>query len=191
MFLLFIGKALNVSTNRMQNAMVHNPIYDGPIYENVQRHFDTLTATVKQDLSLSNTSASDSPRPGSSTPPYVGSNNNSQKMARYLDRPIQPRSQSLSHPSTPDNNNPKSTSVCAQAATGVMGLKKNGKERNKLHLTLTLNENESANTGIGPSCSKEEAVMVGDLPGNDGEINIHQVEPYTTVSSPSSLLYCL
>ena len=156
MFSLFIGKALNVSTNRMQNAMVHNPIYDGPVYESVQRHFDTLTATVKQDLSLSNTSASDSPRPGSSTPPYVGSNNNSQKMICYLDRPIQPRSssQSLSHPSTPDNNNPKSTSVCAQAATGVMGLKKNGKERNKLHLTLTLDGNESANTGIGPSHSQ-------------------------------------
>ena len=52
-----------------------------------------------------------------------------------------------------------------------MGLKKNGKERNKLHLTLTLNGNEeSANTGIGPSCSKEETVMMGDLPGNDGNI---------------------
>ena len=117
MFSLFIGKTLNVSTNRMQNAMVHNPIYDGPAYESVLRHFDTLTATVKQDLSLSNTSASDSPRLGSSTFPYIGSNNNSQKMVRYLDRPIQPRSQSLSHSSSPDNNNPKSTSVCAQAAT--------------------------------------------------------------------------
>lgn len=167
MFSLFAGKTLNVSTNRMQNAMVHNPIYDGPVYESVQPHFDTLTATVKQDLSLSNTSASNSP-PRSSTPPNTGSGNNSQRMVRYLDQPIQLRSQSLSHPSTPDNNNPRSIStVCAQAAR-VTGLKKNGKERNKLHLTLTLNGSESGNSTSGaPQCGKDEdVVLAGNLPGN-------------------------
>ena len=169
MFSLFAGKTLNVSTNRMQNAMVHNPIYDGPVYESVQPHFDTLTATVKQDLSLSNTSASNSP-PRSSTPPNTGSTNNSQRMVRYLDQPIQLRSQSLSHPSTPDNNNPRSTSgMCAQTAR-VTGLKKNGKERNKLHLTLTLNGSESGNSTSGaPQCGKDEnVVLAGDLPGNQG-----------------------
>ena len=167
MFSLFAGKTLNVSTNRMQNAMVHNPIYDGPVYESVQPHFDTLTATVKQDLSLSNTSASNSP-PRSSTPPNTGSANNSQRMVRYLDQPIQLRSQSLSHPSTPDNNNPRSTStVCAQAAR-VTGLKKNGKERNKLHLTLTLNGKESGNSTSGAPGQRGKDEEVGNLPGNRG-----------------------
>lgn len=96
---------------------------------NVQPHFGTLTASVKQDLSLSNTSASNSP-PRSSSPPDTGSNN-SQRMVRYLDRPIQPRSLSLSHPSTPDNNNPSAIGVPAAQttpSTRAMGLKKNRKE---------------------------------------------------------------
>lgn len=183
MFLL--GKALNISTNRVHNAMVHNPIYDGPVYESVRPHFDTLTTSVKKDLSPSNTSASNGSRPGSSTPPNAGNGNNSQKMARYLDRPIQPRSQSLSHPSTPDNNNPRSTSVCAQSATRAMGLKKNGKERNKLHLTLTLNGSESANPASGAPCRKEEAVLAGDLLGNDGDkraVTTDGDENYTVMS---------
>ena len=66
------------------------------------------------------------------------------------------------------NNNPRSTStVCAQAAR-VTGLKKNGKERNKLHLTLTLNGSESGNSTSGaPQYGKDEdVVLAGDLPGN-------------------------
>ena len=182
MFLLLTGKALNITTNRMQNAMVHNPIYDGPVYESVQPHFDTLTASVKQDLSLSNTSASNDP-PGSSTPPSAGCSDSSQKMVRYLDQPIQPRSQSLSQPSTPDNSNPRSTSVCAQSATRVMGLKKNGKERNKLHLTLTLNGNKSANPAFGVPCKKEEeVVLAGDLLGNKRAVTSNGDENYTVMS---------
>ena len=184
MFLLFTGKALNLSTNRMQNAMVHNPIYDGPVYESVQPHFDTLTASVKQDLSLSNTSASNSP-PRSSSPPDTG-NNNSQRMVRYLDRPIQPRSLSLLHPSTPDNNNPSAIGVPAAQttpSTRAMGLKKNGKERNKLHLTLTLDENESANPAFGVSSRKEEETMlVGDVPGNKRDVTSDGDENYAVMS---------
>jgi hypothetical protein len=59
--------------------------------------------------------------------------------------------------------------VRAQAATSarVVGLKKNGKERNKLHLTLTLNENEPGNSASGAPCRKDEEVaLADDLPGN-------------------------
>ena len=34
---------INDSTSRVCNAMVHNPIYDGPVYESVQTQFETLT----------------------------------------------------------------------------------------------------------------------------------------------------
>ena len=180
--LLFAGKALNISTNRMQNAMVHNPIYDGPVYESVQPHFDTLTATVKQDLTFSNTSASNSP-PRSSSPSNTGSENSSHKTVRYLDQPIQPRSLSLSHPSTPDNSNPTSRSSVSAHATRVMGLKRNGKERNKLHLTLTLDGKESANPAFDVPCRKEEDVeLAGDLPGNERAVASDADENYSVMS---------
>ena len=167
---LFSEKALNVSTNRMQNAMVHNPIYDGPVYESVQPHFDTLTSSVKQDLSLCNTNSASNSPPGSLTPPNVGNGNNSQKTVRYLDQPLQLRSQSLSqHPFTRDNNL-RSMSVCGPANARVMALKKNGKERNKFHLTLTLGGNKSMNPTSGATDEKESTtILAGDLPGSDGK----------------------
>lgn len=155
-------KNFDQSTNRVQNAMVHNPIYDGPVYESVQPHFDSLTSVTKQDLSSSNTSACNSPPPScsTSTPPNT-LGNSSQGIVRYLDRPvhsIQPhaqRSLSLSNPSTPDND-VNQLAISTQVPTQRnMALKKNGKERNKLHLTLTLvGANEEANTEQ-PAVSKD------------------------------------
>ena len=50
-----------------------------------------------------------------------------------------------------------------------MALKKNGKERNKLHLTLTLNGNETVNSTSGaPGENEDTTVLAGGLPENDG-----------------------
>ena len=161
--------------------MVHNPIYDGPVYESVQPHFDSLTSVTKQDLSSSNTSACNSPPPScsTSTPPNT-LGNSSQANVRYLDRPIhgiQPhvqRSLSLSNRSTPDNDVNQLTMSTQVSAQRSMALKKNGKERNKLHLTLTLvGANDEANTKQ-PTVSKDAVIIpAGDcrsrsatVPGN-------------------------
>ena len=47
-----IGKRINANT--VQHAMVHNPIYDGPVYESVLRsHFDALTLATTNNTSNS------------------------------------------------------------------------------------------------------------------------------------------
>ena len=184
-------KTFDESTNRVQNAMVHNPIYDGPVYESVQPHFDSLSSVTKQDLSSSNTSACNSPPPGgcTSTPPNtLQLQSNQQANVRYLDRPIQPqRSQSLSHTPTPDNNvNQLTMSMQVPAPGRAMALKKNGKERNKLHLTLTLEgANDEAN--IKPTTSKdvvstrpkrsEVSEDQGNAPRPDGDENYSVMKP--------------
>ena len=132
---LITDKSFSDSTRRVHNTMVHNPIYDGPVYESVQPQFDTLTTATKQALESTTLSANQT-RTG---PPSL--QKNSLKPVRYLDQSIQHsqlRSQSFSHSSSSDNDNPRSLSVSVPTAR-VMALKKNGKERNKFHLTLTLN----------------------------------------------------
>ena len=65
-------------------------------------------------------------------------------------------------------------------ATRVMGLKKNGKERNKLHLTLTLDGKESANPV--PCRKEEEVILAGDLPGDKRAVASDADENYTVMS---------
>ena len=127
---------INDSISRVCNAMVHNPIYNGPVYESVQTQFETLT---KQGTSTSNTSACNS-QPSTPT--------SSEKSIRYVDPPSSAhqaskiRSKSfLSHPSAPESdtdNIPRCTSV------SIPVIKKIPKQRNKLHLTLTLTGTDSA-----------------------------------------------
>ena len=116
--------------------MVDNPIYDGPLYESVHTQFETLT---KQTTSTANTSTCNS-QPSTPT--------SSEKSIRYVDPPSSAhqtskiRSKSfLSHPSAPEGdteNIPRCTSV------SVPVIKKIPKQRNKLHLTLTLTGTDSA-----------------------------------------------
>ena len=54
------------ATNRVFNAMTHNPIYDGPVYDSIVSQFDTLPTNLKASsdggpitLSLSRPSGSD------------------------------------------------------------------------------------------------------------------------------------
>ena len=156
--------------------MVHNPIYDGPVYESVpEQRFDSLTSVSKQDLSLSNTSACNSPDPCNPTSlDNILLNDSSHKNPRYLDRPIQPQSltQSLArNPSDHDSN---------VSVPRLMALKKNGKERNKLHLTLTLNNQDDSDT----SPARVPVATSGSKCLNPVITSRTQVDEYYTVMSP-------
>ena len=121
--------------------MVHNPIYDGPVYESVHQQFNTLCATILQDSLASDASANRPCNSQTSTP------TSSEKSIRYVDPPSSAhqaskiRSKSfISHPSAPEGdteNIPRCTSV------SVPVIKKIPKQRNKLHLTLTLTGTDS------------------------------------------------
>ena len=127
--------------------MVHNPIYDGPVYESVHAQFESLTSTTLQTAGISNNSACNS-QP--STPTTASDNT-----VRYADPPCHiPKIRSNSfvtntsaYPSAPVSdakNVPHSTSV------SIPTPKKNGKARNKFHLTLTLERNDLDATASSP-----------------------------------------
>ena len=195
-------KTFSESTSRVQNAMVHNPIYDGPVYDSIlgESHFDSLASVTKQDLSLSNASQSESPcnspppsQCGADTgraAPHSYLQDNSPKTVRYLDRPIHPRSQSLTPLSNPNNSTPRSTSVCVVPTgenTRMMALKKNGKERNKLHLTLTLN-NENDEKPAPPRHVRGKdvtspALRTKSVPGSGPAMRVNNDVIATTATS--------
>lgn len=123
--------------------MVPNPIYDGPVYESVRTQFDSLTSTTLKDVGMADNSVCNS-QPGS--PTTVSDNS-----VRYVDPPVAAAVQmskirsnsfvtSIPLPSSARSDDPQS----APRATSISipTTKKNGKERNKLHLTLTLTGND-------------------------------------------------
>lgn len=140
--------------------MVHNPIYDGPVYESVQRQFDTLTSTILQASQTSDSDTSLNQRCNSQS----STSTSSEKSVRYVDQPIQPpkpRSKSFasndhSHSSISAYdaaNVPRSTSVSVPTVT-----KKIGKQRNKLNLTITLNGNGPSEPNANKTCGPISAV---------------------------------
>lgn len=131
--LLFSENNVIKSTNNACNAMIHNPIYDGPVYESVHRQFEALTLSTPQAAD----NCDEQPYNSEASTPT-----SSEKSVRYVDQPFQ----------RPDNVRSKSfisksplissdQGTTAQRSTSVSipcVPKKTGKERNKLHLTLTL-----------------------------------------------------
>lgn len=135
---------------RVCNAMIPNPIYggdeaeSGPVYDSIRPQYETLVAVApSQTSSLPGTSRNDEL--------------DEDKTVRYVGQPqLQPsqlRSMSFASSSVSDGNGdrpavpptpPRSTSVSITNAR-AMALKKNGQERNKLHLTLQLDESGSEN----------------------------------------------
>ena len=121
--------------------MVQNPIYDGPVYESVRRQFDNLSTTTERTAADEGNTLSD--RPCNSK---ISSSNSSEKSIRYVNQPVQMASKNFRSMSfgsgspslsSAAGSNPRSTSVSIPFTS-----KKTGKERNKLHLTLTLTEND-------------------------------------------------
>ena len=116
--------------------MVTNPIYegDGPVYDSVQTQDivnsvteSNILTTYEQDINI-NQSLSD--------------------MARYNDHPIQLHHSLYTNAASDgsDTGTPVDTPTESMPLTAprIMALKKNGQERNKLHLTLSLGGNSSA-----------------------------------------------
>ena len=164
------------SATNVCNVMVHNPIYDGPVYESVQGQFESLNSNTL----LTEGTTDNSCNSQSSTPTTVSDNT-----VRYTDPPVQ-RSKNGSnsfissippHSSTPDRdteNVPRSTSI----------IKKNGKERNKLHLTLALTENN-----LNLNAEPQDCQNHNPLP-TDGETNrvmLTNVDEHYMVMSPAGM----
>ena len=152
--LLFLADKITVSANSVCNAMVHNPIYDGPVYESVQRQFDTLTSTTLRAAQTSDSDTSLNQHCSSqlSTP------TSSEKSVRYVEQPVQPpKPRSKSFASNDHSHTsisacaaaivPRSTSVSVPAVT-----KKAAKQRNKFNLTLTLNGNVPSDLVATQTC---------------------------------------
>ena len=98
--------------------MVPNPIYDGPVYDRVQPHFDSLS---RNGNSL----------PTKSSPPDYDDLSN---MAAGLNGHLADKSHSSTNVYTLTDGPQAASSL--PSANGAFSLKKNGQERNKLGLTL-------------------------------------------------------
>ena len=76
--------------------LVTNPIYDGPVYESVFPHFETVTANTQQNnIEPPETESSDHTFSAPSTPDTTQSNS-----ARYVDNPLQLSDHCIDSPST-------------------------------------------------------------------------------------------
>ena len=137
--------------------MVHNPIYDGPVYDSVQPQFRTPTVDKLQAIATN----SSSPTCTHTSPPIP---NNS---VCYFDQSSPHPSQSFSHSLLGDNNSQCSTSVSVPAVR-AMALKKNGKERNKLHLSLTLDGYSAGNAA--------SYMVMSPLPSVPGSLKAGMIE---------------
>ncbi len=121
--------------NNVCDAMVPNPIYDGPLYESVHTQFDSLA-----------TQASCQPR-NTHSPTCSSTSSEAALQDKAAVRYVpQPRSKSFvcGGPSLPSNesdaaNIPRATSI----SEALPAIRKSGKQRNKLNLTLSLAANES------------------------------------------------
>lgn len=136
---------LSQSQIRACNAMVHNPIYDGagPVYESVHN---------KQSHPLDAASQYDNIHYPEAT--YTFQNSSYSSGNNHIDQPVHFHNNYLftNTDNTTDNscgtyaNSPNCTACSSIPSTKRMALKKNGQERNKLHLTLSLPRSDCIST---------------------------------------------
>ena len=153
---------LSESKNRVCKVTIHNPIYDGngPVYESVQTQ---LEGNIDTELNISQSEDT------TDRQYYDNLRISLNDTVRYIDPPV---SNSVN---TPIN---RSASVSMQQTTPrLMVLKKNGQERNKVHLTLSLDGNDSSNGHTSVIAPKQIPKMCAIAPAD---------EPYT-VMSPASV----
>ena len=115
------GKKVSNAASRACNVMVHNPIYDGPVYESIpQPRFDTLTSAVPNH-------SPDSPQ---KSPSHSSTNSDPLEdslTARYVKQPPLARSRPDSTRLSDQCNSCDAVSTSAQ-----------GSETNNLHLALPM-----------------------------------------------------
>lgn len=179
-----IEKKFSESKSRVCNAMVHNPIYDGdgPVYESVQNReetqlpADTIQSTEPTDRQYDSLHVS--------TPPATSAlqSDTTLNTVRYVDQPLHLHGKLFVHTKTSPSDSdavsiPRSTSVSIPPAR-VMALKKNGQERNKLHLTLSLG---------GSGTNHFTGEVVPRSPPNASSVLADGDEAYTVMSPAGSL----
>ena len=146
---------MSESKSRVCNVMVQNPIYDGdgPVYESVQTQLET-------ELNISQSEDTTDQRYNNLHTDNIVSDDST-----MVNAPIS-GSASMSMPLT---------------TSRVMGLKKNGQERNKLCLTLymSLGSNDSSNSHTNEVMPESIPKMCAVAPADMGE-------PYT-VMRPASV----
>ena len=166
---------LNESKTRVCNAMVHNPIYDGdgPVYESVQTQLET-----ELSISLSENTTDQH---------YDNLHVSLNDTARYVNPPAQLQYLSYTAGTNTASNSMnapvnRSASVSLPETTPkVMALKKNGQERKKLHLTLSLGENDSSNSHTGEVVTKSN-------PSTHVAVPADMDEPYTVMSPAGAII---
>ena len=159
----------NESKNRVCNVMVHNPIYDGdgPVYESVQAQFET-TESKPQSIDATDRQ-------------YDNLRQSFSDTARYVNPPDQLQYLYATSTSFEVNNSAiaplsRFTSVSMPPATSrVIALKRNSQERNKLHLMLSLDGNDSFNNSNGEVAPKP-------VPKTSAVASATMEETYTVMS---------
>ena len=154
--------------------MVHNPIYDGdePVYESVQTQLETeLSISLSEDTTNQH---------------YDNLHVSLNDTAWYVNPPAQLQYLYTAGTHTASNsmNTPvnRSASVSMSETTPkVTALKKNGQERNKLHLTLSLGGNDSSNGHTGEGAPKL-------IPATHAVVPADMDEPYTVLSSAGIII---
>lgn len=147
-------KSFGDAKSRLCNTMVHNPIYEGegPVYESVQPQSKTSTAaavtllaTVTVDTfadqhydSLHNP---DAPSPLDESTLKMVCRSDHSTLSSQPQNKSTISSNAYTQLTVPDSGTASTPSP--PAGTVMMALKKNGQERNKLHLTLSLRGNDS------------------------------------------------
>ena len=140
--------------------MVHNPIYDGPIYESVIQDFNTLQSSTSEAVASAHTNDS---KPQESPPP----DNNS---VRYLDEPIQPRMKVDNARSSSCHS--RALGLTTRSASVSIPSKRTTQERNKLQLTLSLGSTAALTSNmLGERKNRENGVMTHSL--NGSAVTIH------------------
>lgn len=115
-YVLILEKNFNISTNQVCRTMVHNPIYDGPVYESVPSQFETPTTTSLQ----------------------AAFQDSAQDTIRYTDQPSQPQKRSLSSNAHAHSLAHEYGNDATTTAARMMVLKKDGhgQQQNELNHTL-------------------------------------------------------
>ena len=164
---------------RVCHTMVPNPIYGGdedddhetgPVYDSIRPQYEIL-ASVSRDFTNVNNKVDDT------------------KTVRYVDQPglhsSHLRSQSFVTYSTVSDNNtvipPRSGSLSVTPPARLIALKKNGEERNKLHLTLSLVDGSGSATTIEESGSSADHDI-------QGEVDDQLSQPQTNVDDGSGVM---
>ena len=158
--------------------MVHNPIYDGPIYDSVHLQFESLTAATRDTEQSSNSSC------------HQHTTADNSLAAHYVDKPIILTSHIQKRPSSSHTHNSAVSDIASQSESGCMQgtlTEDDGEEQRKLHLTIPIDFEMSSRqcmSNAGPSILTEEEESTG--PGQESQNSALRFIPLACGVNPAS-----